>query len=171
MTDHDPRRQPPSTPVIDDESTLHALTSLAHCEGDFAVLTDLLANATPSHPGSSRRRSHRRSAETPRALLHDINYACRRYLAGSVVLCVPFRTAPPIGHCRRPSCDAITFIVKDVPDPGGCSYSDAFSIAELLAEPVYVGVQVSCFGVVAFAPYGLQDHLPGADLAGVTGQE
>jgi hypothetical protein len=43
-------------------------------EEDFAVLTtDALANATPSHPGSAGVALCRRSAETPRALLHDIN--------------------------------------------------------------------------------------------------
>jgi hypothetical protein len=49
------------------------------CEEDFAVLTDFdatadfVGNADPPNPETSRRRSPRRSAETPRALLHDIN--------------------------------------------------------------------------------------------------
>ncbi len=48
----------------------------AFAEEDIAVLiTVFLANAHAPRSPSWRQRSHRRSAETRRALLHDINYA------------------------------------------------------------------------------------------------
>jgi hypothetical protein len=39
---------------------------------DFDATADFVGNAGPPNPETSRRRSPRRSAETPRALLHDI---------------------------------------------------------------------------------------------------
>jgi hypothetical protein len=41
---------------------------------DLDFTADLVGNADLPIPGTSWRRSPRRSAETPRALLHDINY-------------------------------------------------------------------------------------------------
>ena len=67
--------------------------------------------------------------------------------------------------------ERIAFVSEMVGDPRGGSDQRSRTVAQLLSQPVHVGVQVLGLPRVGGSPHGGQDHLVRAHLSGMDGQK